>query len=132
MVTHQSCIVSSERKSVFIVEPDQAVQDGLRALIGELNVSVRCYDSAVQFMADLDKQPEMHGCVLAEVDLPGLDTFEMLRRLRNYGPAIPVIVLLNRASEQFAQRALDAGAAEVINKPLLHNRLLESVEQLLR
>ena len=87
MVTHQSCIVSSERKSVFIVEPDQAVQDGLRALIGELNVSVRCYDSAVQFMADLDKQPEMHGCVLAEVDLPGLDTFEMLRRLR--GQRIP-------------------------------------------
>ncbi|MET0302908.1 MAG: response regulator transcription factor [Microbacteriaceae bacterium] len=70
--------------------------------------------------------------VLLDVGLPGLDGFEVLRRLRADGVAIPIIMLTARTSTADTVSGLDGGANDYIPKPFKFDELLARVRSRLR
>lgn len=69
--------------------------------------------------------------VLLGLDLPGLDGWEVLRRIRELSDA-PVLVLADRESEVSKVRALRAGADDYMVKPVNRVEALARIEALLR
>jgi two-component system, OmpR family, copper resistance phosphate regulon response regulator CusR len=70
--------------------------------------------------------------MLLDVGLPGLDGFEVLRRLRATGAAIPVIMLTARTSTADTVAGLDGGADDYIPKPFKFDELLARIRLRLR
>jgi len=67
------------------------------------------------------------GCVITDVQMPGMDGFELIEALRRTRPDLPVILITARREIELLERARSSGARDVYQKPLDEDRLLESV-----
>ena len=70
-------------------------------------------------------------CIL-DVNLPRLNGFELLSRIRDVRPGVPVMMLTVRSAEDDQVRALDLGADDYLTKPFSPRTLLARVRALLR
>ena len=121
-----------EIDTVYVIDPDEAVHDALAALLSATGTRVVCYPSAEAFLDSDSMRSDMRGLVLAEVNLPGMGSLAFLRRLRDQGVDLPIVVLTSTSNRDIADQALKAGAVEVIEKPLVHGRLLNRLHHLVR
>jgi DNA-binding response OmpR family regulator len=76
-----------------------------------------------------DERPDL---VVLDVNLPGIDGFEVLRRLRADGATAPVLMLTVRGGEEDVVRGLDLGADDYLTKPFSPRTLLARLRALLR
>jgi len=72
------------------------------------------------------------GCVLADVRLPRVDGIELMHRLHAAGARLPVVMMSGHGDVATAVRAMKLGAADIIEKPLEAEVLLETVRAALR
>jgi two-component system KDP operon response regulator KdpE len=70
--------------------------------------------------------------VVLDLGLPGMDGFEVIRKLRETGSSVPIIVLSVRTDEAGKVRALDLGADDYISKPFGVDELLARIRAALR
>lgn len=75
---------------------------------------------------------ERPDLVILDVNMPRLNGFEVLQRLRADGIATPVLMLTVRSSEEDQVHALDLGADDFLTKPFSPRTLLARVRALLR
>ena len=77
---------------------------------------------------------ERPALVVLDVNMPRLDGFEVLRRIRagDLGPRTPVMMLTVRTAEEDQVRGLDLGADDYLGKPFSPRTLLARVRALLR
>lgn len=119
----------ADSPTVYVVDADAAVREGLSALLAENRVTVRTFASAEAFLAELPAADR--GCLIVEVHLPGMDGLELLERLRARGRRLPVIVLASCSDVPTAVRAMRSGALDFIDKPFIDRVLLNRVRQAL-
>jgi two-component system KDP operon response regulator KdpE len=70
--------------------------------------------------------------VLLDLGLPGVDGFEVIRRVRVLYPALPIIVLSAQGEDAVKVEALDLGADDYVSKPFSVRELLARVRVALR
>lgn len=70
--------------------------------------------------------------VLMDITMPGPGFIEVLRRLRELKPRLPVLILSVHPEEQFAVRALRAGAAGYLTKNQSPDQLVQAIHKVLR
>jgi two-component system OmpR family response regulator len=115
---------------ILIVEDDAPLAAGIaRILEGE--------GHAVDVMATGEHavqgaRQENFGLVILDVGLPGIDGFEVLRRLRAAGDRMPVLVLTARDALDDRIRGLDLGADDYMAKPFAMPELAARVRALVR
>ena len=110
---------------IHLIDDDEDVRRALAFLLGTAGLAVRVYDSASAF---LDKfQDTQSGCIVSDVRMPGIDGLELLRRLRDKGAAIPMIVMTGHADVPLAVEAMKRGAADFIEKPFADDVLLAAI-----
>lgn len=119
----------ADSPTVYVVDADAAVREGLSALLAENRVTVRTFASAEEFLAESPAADR--GCLIVEVHLPGMDGLELLERLRARGMRLPVIVLASCSDVPTAVRAMRSGALDFIDKPFIDRVLLNRVRQAL-
>lgn len=78
-------------------------------------------------MAELE-EPDL---ILLDMNLPGIDGFEMLKRLREFS-GVPVVFLTAQRDSELAAKALRAGADDYVTKPFAPSELLARIEVSLR
>jgi DNA-binding NtrC family response regulator len=104
------------RDRVLIVEDEANARSGYESLLRKWGCEVLGVSSAEEA---LEKAAEFHPAVLlADVELPGMDGLEMLRRLGDEVQHVPVIIITGKGSEDRAEKAIEAGAFWYIEKPL--------------
>ena len=64
------------------------------------------------------------GVLIMELDMKGLDGLDMISAVKEYNPAVQVIVLTKIISSKMMLSSLDRGASEYLNKPLQDNGVL--------
>ncbi|RWM24646.1 response regulator [Mesorhizobium sp.] len=69
---------------VHIVDDDEAVRKSLAFLLGTAQVSVRSYEPAVAFLANIDRVER--GCIVTDLRMPEIDGLELLRRISTIRP----------------------------------------------
>ncbi|HEX7943153.1 MAG TPA: response regulator FixJ, partial [Phenylobacterium sp.] len=111
---------------VHVIDDDAAVRDALDALLGSAGLEVRTYATAVDFLDRLAAAAP--GCVVSDVQMPGVSGLELLHRLEDRRGEFPMIVLTGQADVPMAVEALQAGAADFIEKPFDSDRIIRSVQ----
>ena len=113
---------------VHVVDDDPAVRQSLAFLLATDGLAVRLHESAVAF---LDAVADPSGCILTDVRMPAVDGIEFLRRLKQRGTRVPVIVMTGHADVPLAVAAMKAGAVDFIEKPFDDEILLASIRSAL-
>jgi signal transduction histidine kinase len=110
--------VDAERASVLIVDDTPANLVALGAVLQPLGmriVEARSGPEAIELVSR-----ESFACVLLDVQMPGMDGFEVARRLREMeaGAEVPILFLTAiHRDEEYARRGYASGAADYITKP---------------
>ncbi len=110
---------------VHVVDDDLAVRQSLGFLLASDGLPVRLHESASAFLETVREAPA--GCILTDVRMPGLDGIAFLRRLRERGFRLPVIVMTGHADVPLAVEAMKEGAADFVEKPFDDERILATV-----
>jgi len=118
-----------ERPTVYVIDADAAVRDGLTSLLRLLSLEVETYASAESFLAQASFAAQ--ACVVTELQLPGLGGLELQETLKSRGVDLPMIVLASRSDVATAVRALRCGAIDFIEKPFVDRVLTERITEVL-
>jgi two-component system response regulator FixJ len=116
-----------EKPEVFVIDDDRDVRKSLQWLLATAGLPVRAYASAEDFLADYRTQRA--GCILLDVQLPGMDGFELLARLQASGPHPAVLMVTGYGDIPMAVRALKSGAFDFIEKPYTDAQIVARIQQ---
>ena len=114
---------------VSIVDDDVSVRRSTRRLLLSSGLRAEAFASAEDFLQS--GRVAETACLLLDVCMPGIDGLELQRRLSETDRMIPIIFLSARASEEEERRALRAGAAEFLRKPVSKEALLRAIRAVL-
>jgi two-component system, LuxR family, response regulator FixJ len=115
---------------VYVIDDDVAVRKALSFLLISAEFRVRVHASAVDFL-DSIAGVEV-GCIVTDVRMPGIDGIEFIRRLRQQGFKVPVVVMTGHADVPLAVEAMKAGAVDFLEKPFSDDRFLEVIQSAIR
>jgi FixJ family two-component response regulator len=118
----------TEQATVFVVDDDASVLRAIARLL-RAHFSVETYDSPRPFLAAL--RPEVPGCVLLDLALPGVSGLELQARLIESGCLQPVVFLSGQGSVRASVQAMRAGALDFIEKPWEDDTLVNAVRRAL-
>jgi FixJ family two-component response regulator len=116
-----------KRETVFIVDDDESIREGLSNFLESLGINAKCYATAEGFSAAWSNS--MGGCLLLDARLPGISGVEFQERLRKSGTKIPVIFMTAHGDIPMVRKVMKAGAVEFLTKPFQKDELLHAVEQ---
>ena len=115
--------------TVFIIDDDQNICDGVRILLEEHGCAVETFASSEAFLTSYRQGSD--GCLLVDAYLPGMNGLDLVKQLRAGGDAVPAIVMTGRSDVRIAVHAMQAGAADFIEKPISAPELLTGIERAL-
>lgn len=116
--------------TIYVVDDDDAVRGALAALLGSVRLGCETFATAEDFLALAT--PDMRGCLLLDVRMPGMSGLELQRLLRDRGIALPVVIITGHGDVPMAVRALKAGASDFIEKPFNEQDLLDRIQKYLK
>jgi two-component system response regulator FixJ len=115
----------SETGIVHVIDDDAALRDSLTFLLRAAGLEAKSHASAGAF---LDSLPVAGiGCIISDVRMPGLNGIDLLRRLKELGIGVPVIVVTGHGDVPLAVEAMKFGAIDFLEKPFDDEVLLASV-----
>jgi FixJ family two-component response regulator len=114
---------------VFVVDDDPSIREAIKSLISLVGVRVETFGSAQEFLRS--ERPDLPGCVVLDVELPGLSGLDLQRELAAHGIKIPIIFITGYGDIPMSVRAMKAGATEFLTKPFRDQDLLDAIEQAL-
>ncbi len=116
--------------TVLVVEDDAPIRRGLVDALRFAGYALLEAENGAQGLEmALRTQPDL---ILLDVAMPEMDGFEVLQRVRETHPGLPVIMLTARGSEEDRVRGLRKGADDYVVKPFSTSELLARVEAVLR
>ena len=114
-----------DTQMVSIVDDDESLRRSLRNLLESVGFRVEAFASAEAFLESIHQ--EQTGCLVLDLRMPGMNGFDLLRRLSSTGSRIPVIILTAHGDDEARQQSLHAGAVAFLSKPFNGNALLDAV-----
>ncbi len=100
---------------ILIVDDDELVLTGLAASLEDLGYQVTGAASGAAALEQMER--ETPDAVLADMVLGEMDGLELLRRVRERHPSVPVLILTGHGTAANAVQALRDGAADYLQKP---------------
>ena len=119
--------MSEKDALVFIVDDDRHTRDSLSNLIRSAGLSAQTFSSAQEFLAA--ERPNGPGCLVLDVQLPGLSGLDLQRELAKAGVQIMIVFITGYGDIPTSVRAIKAGALEFLTKPLNREDLLRAIQQ---
>ncbi len=101
---------------ILVVDDDESVRRFLATLLTSLGHEVACAESGEQALRRLEEPPRP-GLVLLDLILPGIGGLEVLDRIRESQPSLPVIVLSTVGRLKTVVDAVKRGASDYLTKP---------------
>lgn len=110
---------------VFVIDDDASMRDAVSRLLNAVGLTVQTFASAREFLAG--RLPDVPGCVVLDVRLPGLSGLDLQREMVERGIHIPVIFITGHGDIPMSVQAMKAGAVEFLTKPFRDQDLLDAV-----
>lgn len=114
---------------IFFVDDEPKVRTVVRKTLERPDIFVSCFASARECLAELDSAK--CDLLVTDVKMPEMDGIELLAEVRKRRSWLPVLVVTGYADVPMAVRALRAGAADFVEKPLDRDAFLCAVDRLL-
>jgi DNA-binding response OmpR family regulator len=115
---------------VLLVEDDTVLADGLTRVLAASGMQVELATDGLAADQLLQKSPA--AVMVLDIGLPGIDGFEVVRRLRARGSSLPVLLLTARDAVEDRVRGLELGADDYLVKPFATPELVARIRALAR
>lgn len=115
---------------ILVIEDDRLLGDALHAGLAQRGYAVDWVQDGEQ--GDTALKTETYAAVVLDLGLPRLSGLELLRRLRNAGNAVPVLILTARDAVNDRVTGLDSGADDYLVKPFDLDELAARLRALTR
>ena len=115
--------------TVFVVDDEESIRDALESLIKSVGLQVETFASAREFLQS--RGPDIPGCLVLDVRLPGLSGLDLQSELANANIHTPIIFITGHGDIPMTVRAMKAGAVEFLTKPFREQDLLDAIQQAL-
>jgi FixJ family two-component response regulator len=115
---------------VHVIDDDASFRVAIERRLKMAGYDVATYGTAQQL---LDRLPRdgAPGCILLDVQIPGLTGPELQERLGQLGSALPIVFLTGHGDIPMSVRAIKAGAEDFLTKPVSSEDLLHAIEKAL-
>ena len=112
-----------------MVDDDPSIREAVKSLISLAGVRVETFGTAQEFLRS--ERPDLPGCMVLDVELPGLSGLDLQRELAAHGIKLPIIFITGYGDIPMSVRAMKAGATEFLTKPFRDQDLLDAIQQAL-
>ncbi len=116
--------METETAVVYVVDDEPAVRDSLEVLLRSVHLDVRTFASASDFLSASVKRP---GCLLLDIRMPGMDGFELRKRIAGTDHDLPFVIITGDGDEETRRRSLEVGAVSFLHKPFDGEELLQAI-----
>src|SRR5215469_10281321 len=110
-------------RRISIVDDDAPIREALQRLMRAVRFNVDTFGSAEEFLAS--GRINDTECLILDVYLPGMSGFELQAYLKAEHRSIPIVFITAHADEASRQRALRAGAVDMLAKPVRRDALFK-------
>jgi FixJ family two-component response regulator len=119
--------VIQDNATIFVIDDQRTMRKSLCHLLRTTGLAAEPFESAEEFLQNYD--PSRPGCLLLDLQMPGMTGLQLLERLAAKGDCRPVIIITGHADVPTAVRAMRAGAVDILQKPFKIPELLERIRQ---
>jgi RNA polymerase sigma factor (sigma-70 family) len=115
---------------IHVVDDDASFRTAIERRLKLAGYDVATYASAEQLLDRLSAA-ERPGCILLDVQIPGVSGPELQSRLIELGSTVPIIFVTGHADTATTVRAIKAGAEDFLTKPVTSQQLIDAIERAL-
>lgn len=110
---------------IHIIDDDEPLRTALSRLLGACGYQVTVYESGDAFVRTAAGNEA--GCILLDVDMPGLTGLQLQQHLRERNCILPIVFLTGNGDIAMSVRAIKAGAEDFLPKPIGKEQLLDAI-----
>jgi FixJ family two-component response regulator len=118
-------VESKDQPTVFVVDDDTSTRQALARLFYSVQLRTEVFGSAQEFLQS--KRPDVPGCLVLDVRLPGLSGLDFQAELMKADVRIPIVFITGHGDVPMTVRAMKAGAVDFLTKPFRDQDLLDAV-----
>lgn len=113
-------------RTIYVVDDDDVVRDSLRALLESQEFVVEDFSSGGDFFTRRDSEAV---CLVLDIHMPDMTGIDVLRRLRQGGDPLPVIMVTGRWDASIRAQADALGVVAFLDKPVSPARLFSEIRK---
>lgn len=116
--------------SIAVVDDDFVIQELIKTTFGAINAQVEAYSSGQEFVDAVKSRS--YDLVFLDIRMPGMDGFQVLKRLHSEDIDLPVIILSAVSQREAVIKAFQAGVRSYLIKPLKPDQILKKTLELVK
>jgi len=117
----------SWKESILAVDDNAFFLDTLKTALLDSEYKLTCVNSGISALRFLQKHtPDLF---ILDIEMPEMDGYELAEKIRAYGKKAPIIFLTGNATREYVLKAIKAGAADFIVKPITKKHVIERIEK---
>ncbi len=117
----------NDRPLIWVIDDDRSIRWVLEKALTRAGIAVKSFDSAQGIERLLLKQQPQ--AIVSDIRMPGIDGLELLERIRQKYPNLPVIIMTAHSDLDSAVSAYQGGAFEYLPKPFDVDTAVELVQR---
>ena len=118
--------MGDRERIVCVIDDDISAREGIVGLARSAGLGVEAFASAQEYLAVPRNAPP--GCLVLDVNLPGLSGLELQARLEQAEVHVPIVFVSGQSDIPMSVRALKAGALDFLTKPFDPDLLLSAIQ----
>jgi len=116
-----------KQETVFIVDDDEGVREGLGLLLETMGQSYELYSSGIEFLEAYDASKS--GCLVLDIRMPRMSGLDLQEKLNEKESLLPIIFITGHGDIRMAVTAMRRGALDFIRKPFREQDLLNRINE---
>lgn len=115
--------------AVYLVDDDAVIREAVSLLLDTAGMRCHCHASAEDFLAAW--RPDMAGCLLLDIRMPGMGGEALQQELKRRADTLPIIFMSAYGDVPTTVRTMQCGAVDFLTKPVNGAELIERVREAL-
>jgi len=113
------------KKSILAVDDKPFFLDTLKRVIQGTDFKITCVNSGMAALKFLENHtPDLF---ILDIEMPEMNGYELAHRIRDQGKSAPILFLTGNATKEYVTKAIEAGAADFIVKPITQKQVLDRI-----
>ncbi|WP_159822789.1 response regulator transcription factor [Colwellia sp. 20A7] len=119
----------TNKPTIFIIDDDEGIRDGLTMLLESIGQACCSFDSATSFLKAYNDN--MSGCIVLDIRMPKMSGLELQRKLNELKCLLPMIFITGHGDIPMAVEAMRLGALDFVRKPFNEQDLIDRINEAL-
>jgi len=117
----------SNQKSILAVDDVSFLLNGLKSILVNSPYKFTGVTSGLAALKFI--QSHSPDLFILDIEMPGMNGYELARKIREYGQKAPIIFLTGNSTKEYVLKAIEVGAADFIVKPFNKENVLEKIKK---